>query len=225
MWWECVGGKYLTKTAKFHIIFIDMKNLNAIKVILLDFGGVIASEGFQLGILKFSKLYGKDYDEMYDIISKKAMVGSGYISGKGSEEEFWNIVAKELGIDQNLSECRNLILDNFVPRKEILDTVVKLKDKFLWGVFSDQTNWIYEIDEKYDFLKYFDYKFISYDLGYSKYDDEFYKIPCKKIKLPAENILIVDDKQRVLDRAKEKGYHVFRFDSLPEFLDYIEGIE
>jgi len=34
-----------------------MKNLNKVRVVLLDFGGVIASEGFQLGILKlFQKI-------------------------------------------------------------------------------------------------------------------------------------------------------------------------
>jgi len=202
-----------------------MKDTNKIRAVLLDFGGVIASEGFQFGVLNLSRRYGKDYDDMYEIVSKKAMVGSGYVSGKGSEQEFWKIVAKELETDENLMECRSMILDNFIPRKEVIDTVLKFKNKFIWGVFSDQTNWIYEIDEKYDFLKYFDYKFISYDLGYTKYNDEFYRIPYKELKLTAENILIVDDKQRVLDKAKEFGYNTFRFDSIKGFLDFIKQIE
>ena len=201
-----------------------MKDSNKIKVILLDFGGVIASEGFQLGILKLSGKYGKNYDEMYEIVDKKVLREIGYVSGKVSEKKFWKEVAKELDTDEDLSEYRDFILDNFVPRKEVIDTVIKLKDKFIWGVFSDQTNWIYEIDEKYDFLKYFDYKFISYDLCYSKDDDEFYKIPYKKINLPAENILIIDDKQKVLDKAKEFGYNTFRFDSIQGFLDFISQI-
>jgi len=202
-----------------------MMDSNQIKVILLDFGGVISPEGFQLGILKLSKKYGKDYDEMYEIVGRKALVRSGYIRGKGPEEKFWEEIAKELNIDENLMGYRSLMLDNFIPRKEVIDTVIKLKDKFKWGIFSDQTNWIYEADEKYDFLKYFDYKFISYDLGYTKYDDEFYRIPYKEIKLPPENIFIVDDKQRVLDRAKEFGYHTFRFDSIQSFLDFVYQIK
>jgi HAD superfamily hydrolase (TIGR01509 family) len=202
-----------------------MKGSNQIKVILLDFGGVIAAEGFQLGILKLSKRYGKEYDEMYEIVGRKAMVRSGYIRGERLEKEFWKEIAKELNIDEDLMGCRSLMLDNFIPRKEVIDTVIKLNDKFTWGIFSDQTNWIYEVDKKYDFLKYFDYKFISYDLGFTKYDNEFYKMPCKSIKLPPGNILIVDDKQRVLDKAKEFGYKIFRFDALPGFLDFIEKIE
>ncbi len=198
---------------------------NQIKVILLDFGGVISPEGFQLGILKLSKRYGKEYDEMYEIVGRKAMVKSGYIRGERLEKEFWNEIAKELNINDDLMGCRSLMLDNFVPRKEVIDTVIELKDKFKWGIFSDQTNWIYEVDEKYKFLKYFDYKFISYDRGYTKYDDEFYKIPYQEIKLPARNILIVDDKQRVLDKAKEFDYNTFRFDSIQSFLDFIEQIE
>jgi HAD superfamily hydrolase (TIGR01509 family) len=201
-----------------------MKDSNQIKVILIDFGGVISPEGFRLGVLHLSKIYAKGYDEMHEIVAVKALRKSGYLEGKSSEKEFWKVIAKELNVNENLMRCRNLMLDNFIPRKEVID-IIELKDKFKWGIFSDQTNWIYEIDEKYNFLKYFDYKFISYDLGYTKYDDEFYRIPYKEIKLPAENILIVDDKQRVLDRAKEFGYHTFRFNSIQSFLDFIEQIE
>ncbi len=201
-----------------------MKDSNQIKVILLDFGGVISPEGFRLGVLHLSKIYGRGYDEMHEIVAVKALRKSGYLNGKSSEKEFWEVIAKELDANENLMGCRSLILDNFVPRKEIIDTVIELKDKFKWGIFSDQTNWIYEVDKKYNFLQYFDYKFISYDLGYTKYDDEFYRIPYQKIKLPAGNILIVDDKQGVLDRAKEFGYYTFRFDSIQSFLDFIQKI-
>lgn len=201
-----------------------MIETNRIRVVLLDFGGVISAEGFQLGILKLSKIYDKSYDEMYEIVVRNVLVKSGYINGTGTEKEFWKEIAKELNTDKNLMDCRNLILDNFVPRKEIIDTVIELKDKFKWGIFSDQTNWIYEVDEKYDFLKYFDYKFISYDIGYTKHNDEFYRMPYEEIKIPAGNILIVDDKQRVLDKAKEFGYKTFRFDSVQGFLDFIEEI-
>jgi FMN phosphatase YigB (HAD superfamily) len=202
-----------------------MKDSNQIKVILLDFGGVISPEGFRLGVLHLSKIYAKDYDEMHEIVAVKASRKSGYLEGKSSEKEFWKVVAKELNVNENLMRCRNLMLDNFITRKEIIDTVIELKDKFKWGIFSDQTNWIYEVDKKYNFLQYFDYKFISYDLGYTKYDDKFYKIPFKEIKIPAKNILIVDDKQGVLDRAKEFGYNTFRFDSIQGFLDFIEQIK
>jgi len=162
---------------------------------------------------------------MHEIAATKALKKSGYLAGKSPENKFWEIIAKELDVNEQIMEYRYLILDNFVPRKEIIDTVIELKDKFKWGIFSDQTNWIYEVDEKYNFLQHFDYKFISYDRGYTKYDDEFYRIPYQGIKLPAENILIVDDKQRVLDRAKEFGYKAFRFDSIRSFLDFIEQIE
>jgi HAD superfamily hydrolase (TIGR01509 family) len=202
-----------------------MTDSNKIKVILLDFGGVISPEGFRLGVLHLSKIYGNSYDEMHEIAAAKALKESGYLIGKNSEKEFWKVIAKELNVNEDLMGHRNLILDNFVPRKEIIDTVIELKDKFKWGIFSDQTNWIHEVDEEYDFMQYFDYKFISYDLGYTKSDDEFYRIPCREIKLPAENILIVDDKQSVLDRAKEFGYHTFRFDAIQGFLDFIYQIE
>lgn len=217
--------EYLTKSWESPVVSIIMKDLNQIKVILLDFGGVISPEGFRLGVLHLSRIYGKSYDEMHEIAATKALKKSGYLAGKSPENKFWEIIAKELDINEQIMEYRYLILDNFVPRKEIIDTVIELKEKFKWGIFSDQTNWIHEVDEEYDFMQYFDYKFISYDLGHTKNDDEFYRTPYKEINLPAEKILIVDDKQSILDRAKEFGYHTFRFDSIQGFLDFIYQIK
>ena len=114
-----------------------MIDSNQIKVILLDFGGVISPEGFRLGVLNLSKIYSKGYDEMHEIVAVKALRRSGYLRGRSSEKEFWKVVAKEINVNENLMGCRNLILDNLVPRKEIIDIVIELKDKFKWGIFSD----------------------------------------------------------------------------------------
>lgn len=191
-----------------------MVDPSKLEIVLFDFGGVISPEGFQLGILKLSMLFNRDFEEMYEIVGRVGTRDTGYARGEASEEEFWKKVAEELGVDEDLSKYHYLFVDNFLPRKEVLENVKSIMSDYDVGIFSDQTNWIFEIDDEYDFLKYFDYKFISYQRGVSKHYDEFYELPLQELGTDAEEILIIDDKQKVLDKAKELGYQTYKFESI-----------
>lgn len=196
-----------------------------LKFILFDFGGVIASEGFQHGILNLARLFGIDYDRMYDIVSRKAAFESGYSSGKSDERRFWDTVAALLRTENDLRPLRYHILDNFVPRKEILDAVASLKKKYQTGIFSDQTNWIHEIDGIYRFFPLFDHHFVSYDCGYTKYDDRFYRLVEERTPFSGSEILLVDDKERVLDRARSLcGWQTYLFTSIANFRDFLDNL-
>ena len=101
-----------------------------------------------------------------------------------------------------------------MPRKEIINLIKKLKKKYKVGIFSDQTNWIYEIDKNYNFLHIFDYKFISYDVGYTKEDDEIFEIVIDKCDVSPEKILFVDDREKILDNAKRFNFQSYKFESV-----------
>jgi HAD superfamily hydrolase (TIGR01509 family) len=196
-----------------------------IKLILFDFGGVIAPEGFQLGILKLGWKYNLSFKDMYEIAGVKAGIESGYTAGKIGETEYWKIVAGLLGTEDELFEYRYMFLDNFIPRTQIIGLIKKLRKDYKIGLFSDQTNWIYDLDERYDFLKYFDYKFISYDAGYTKQDDEFYDMPAKETGISPEQILLVDDKPRVIGRAEEVNLNTYLFTSIADCCKYFSDLE
>jgi putative hydrolase of the HAD superfamily len=196
-----------------------------IKLILFDFGGVIASEGFQMGILKLAWKFKLPYRDMYKIAGYKAGLESGYKAGKIKEKDYWKIVAMELGVEEDLSRYNYVFLDNFTPRTAMIELVRKLRADYKVGIFSDQTNWIYDIDKKYDFFKYFDYKFISYKLGYTKHDDEFYRIPSKETGIKPEKILIVDDNPRVIDKAAEFGLNSYEFTSIKACKEYLSRLK
>lgn len=196
-----------------------------IKLILFDFGGVIAPEGFQLGILKLSIEFNIPFKEMYNIVGYQAGLESGYTAGKINEEEYWKIVAGKLNIDRDLSSYKYVFLDNFQPRSEMIDLIKRLHSDYKVGIFSDQTNWIHDINEKYDFFKHFDYRFISYDSGFTKYDDEFYKVPSKETGIKPEEIIIIDDKQRVINKASEFGLKGYLFTSIQACREYLSDLK
>lgn len=197
----------------------------SLELILFDYGGVIAPEGFQLGILKLAQKFNMDFEELYKIAGVKAAFKSGYSAGKCDEQEYWKILADELGMKDNLFSLRYVFMDNFQPRQEMIELIEILKTDYKLGVFSDQTNWIYEFDQKYDFFKYFDYKFISYKNGYTKYDDEFYQLPINETGVDPKKILLVDDKQRVLDRAEQFGYRTYLFTSISDCKQFFKNIK
>ncbi|MFC2091864.1 HAD-IA family hydrolase [Elusimicrobiota bacterium] len=195
-----------------------------LKLILFDYGGVIAPEGFQLGILNLSLKFGISYSRMYNIAGYEASLKSGFTAGKIDESRYWEILADLLQTKEDLSDLKYLFLDNFQPRALMIDLIKDLKNYFKTGIFSDQTNWIYELDSKYDFFKYFDYKFISYDQGFTKHDDEFFSIPLRHTGMDPEQILIIDDKQRVVEKAKQFGYKTYHFTAIESCISFLETI-
>lgn len=198
--------------------------LEDIELILFDFGGVIAPEGFQLGVLKLAHIYGKSFEEMYRIAGYDAGIDTGYTSGKAPEEVYWESVSRILGENGNMPRCRDFFLDNFEPRKDMVRLVSELSRKKRLGIFSDQTSWIYEIDSRVPFLKYFDYKCISFEKGYTKHDDEFYLIPSKETGIAPDKILLIDDKKRVIERAESFGMNGYLFVFIRDCISFLSPL-
>ncbi len=195
-----------------------------IRLVLFDFGGVLAPEGFQLGILKLAHRFGMSFEEMYDIAGRRAAFESGYTAGKSGEERYWEILEKYLNSDKPLRPCRDYFLDNFQPRKEMLELAESLEDRVGRGIFSDQTNWIYELDSTYGFIKLFEYVCVSYDKGLTKHDEEFYRLPSRETGLDPSEILLIDDKDRVLDMARSAGMLTYKLVFVSECIEYINSL-
>lgn len=191
-------------------------------MVLFDFGGVIAPEGFQLGILKLAQKFDKTFRKMYEIAGYRAGLDNGYTAGKATEDDYWKTIADILDTGKNLKKYRYVYLDNFQPRKAMLDLIRKINNEyeFKLGIFSDQTNWIYELDDEFDFFKYFDYFCISYDKGYTKHDQKFYDIPARETEIPPKNILLFDDKIRVIESARDHGMQARLFTSIKDSWNY-----
>lgn len=179
----------------------NILNSGPVKMVMFDYGGVIAPEGFQLGILKMAQKFDISFEEMYEIAGNKAGRHSGYTAGKVGEDVYWKKIAALLDVDKDLSFCREFFLDNFQPRSDMLELIRNLSKNYKLGLFSDQTNWIYELNKKYDFMRFFNYLCISFDKGLTKHDDGFYLLPPKEMALEPGEILLIDDKPRVIHKA------------------------
>lgn len=163
-----------------------------IKVISFDIGGTLlnSSKNNKTNIKSLSQLINIDYDKTRkaykEVFQKK----------KGTFDELTNEFVKMLKI----KETEKLII--FLRKKfsccieeisnENLEVIEKLKQKgYKIILFSNSCNLINNLDNKYD--KYFDEKFYSYEIGYTKNENESYKIVQNKLKVQANEILHIGD--------------------------------
>ena len=97
----------------------------------------------------------------------------------------------------------------------------KTKGSSKAGAYGD---WIHELDGIHSFFRHFDYRWISCDKGFTKYDAEFYAIPSAETGIEPRNILLVDDKQRVIDMAESAGMNGHLFTSVSECRDFLMSL-
>ncbi len=176
-----------------------------IKVVLFDFGGVIAEEGFREGLMEIAGKNNVDPDSFF-LCSVEAMFVTGYLTGEGSESEFWEYLKVHTGIKGSNEELRNEILSRFLVRSEVIEIARQLKKSgYTTAILSDQTNWLEEIEENTPFFHEFDYVYNSYRIGKSKKDPSIFDDTALKLQVKKEEILFIDDNMGNIERASSKA--------------------
>jgi len=182
-----------------------------IDVVLFDFGGVIAEEGFRNGLKVIAKANGLDEKEFIQA-AFDVNYSSGYILGKVSEEVFWNELKEKTGVKGDNADLKAEITSRFVLRNWMIDLVKKLKSKnIIVGILSDQTDMIDRLNEQFDFFRWFDHVFNSYYLGKGKRDISLFDDIAQRMKTEPDRMLFIDDDPGHVDRARQKGWKAIRY--------------
>ena len=195
-----------------------------IDVVLFDFGGVIAEEGFKQGLTAVAGASGVDegafVQAAFDII-----YSTGYVLGKAPESEFWDALRRETGVRGDDAFLRNEIFSRFILRDYMIDLVNKLKANGIQvGLLSDQTDLLEELDKKYGFFRLFDYVFSSYRLGKGKRDSSLFDDVARTLNARPDRILFIDDDPGHVDRARQKGWKAMLYIERAGFQKELEEI-
>ena len=188
-----------------------MRKHSNIEVVLFDFGGVIADEGFKEGLAVIAQGNGLDEEAFFHRASDVIYL-TGYIIGKAPERTFWDKLREGTGIKGNDADFRRDILSRFIVRKWMLELVSKLKKANITvGILSDQTDYLDELNAKDDFFKWFDHVFNSYYLGKGKRDPSIFDDIAHILNVEAERILFIDDNLENIQRARQKGWQAIHY--------------
>lgn len=194
-----------------------------IKAIVFDFGGVIADEGFLQGLRHIAVQNGKDPGEFFNSAVELIHKPGGYVVGESGEHAWWNELRELTGIHGSDDELRELILERFIVRPEMLQVVNELRSKgFIVAMLSDQTNWLDEIDERMPFSHAFDHVFNSYKIRKSKRDPSVFRDVCAALGVEPEEVLFIDDSEGNIARAGHEGLKVIHFRDIVSFRTELE---
>ncbi len=188
-----------------------------IKVVLLDFGGVISEEGFKEGLFAIARKHSLNEEEFY-LEAKELIFKIAYVEGKVTEEDYFTELKNIFKIQDDTETLKNEILSRFELRDEVIEWVIKLRaNGFKTGILSDQTNWLCELNEKEPFFVFFDYIFNSYSLGKTKRDPSLFGDIVMQLGVKAEELLFVDDDPDNIKRAKSFGIHTILYSDYEDF--------
>lgn len=195
-----------------------------IGTVLLDFGGVVAEEGFHAGLLAIGGKNGLEPDRFFRD-AERIIMESGYLTGQSTESVFWDAIRKDTGITGPDRELRQEILQRFVLRPAMLDAADRLRRNWLAvAMLSDQTNWLEEIDSPTGLFGHFDRVFNSYRMHKSKRDASVFSDVCHDLGKAPGSVLFVDDNAGHIERAAACGLRVHHFTTVEAFLRIIERL-
>ena len=136
----------------------------------------------------------------------------GYVTGNGSEKEYWDLVRRECGISGNDAELTGEIHSRFILRPGMIDKVKAIKQHGLRAaILSDQTDWLEQLDQRDHFLQEFDPVLNSFYLGKTKRDPETFREALQILGLDADQVMFIDDNSGHIERAAKLGLQTHLF--------------
>ena len=196
----------------------NKKTDSNIKLVLFDFGGVIADEGFKQGLFSISRENNINNREFYSAACS-IISDCGYLTGDADEKIFWQEMRQKFSLIGTDAYLSSQILSRFIVRGWVLEIIKQLRDQnVLTAILSDQTDWLDRLNDKYDFFKYFDRVFNSFYFKQSKHNGwKIYDTVFNEMSIPANSALFIDDNEKNIKNAEEIGLNVILFKDRESF--------
>lgn len=198
-----------------------------IKVVSFDIGGTLlvgTEENASFSLKNLSEVVKLPYEDVrkaYKDVFQKS---------KGSFDELVESFCSILNISKSeelLEFFKNKfnITDNLKVSSENIDLLKKIKSMgYKIILFSNNCCLLPEIDKKV--LNYVDGTFYSYELGFTKNDDEAYRIVEKELNcLPEEFLHIGDNLKSDYLKPKENGWNAILFGESKEDIQTIQKLD
>jgi putative hydrolase of the HAD superfamily len=195
-----------------------------IRVLLFDYGGVLAEEGFREGLFSIARQQGLEPDAFYKV-AQEGVYDTGFVSGRGTEADFWRYMRDRFLLQGNDTSLTSEILQRFVLRQRMIDLVRSLRKRgYLVGILSDQTVWLDQLDQNDRFYREFDRLYISYRLGKGKRDSSLFDDVAADLGLSPDKLVFIDDNQGNVNRARSRGINGIVFTSEHDCLIKLEAL-
>lgn len=202
----------------------DNVNRTTIRVVLFDYGGVLAEEGFREGLFLIAQQQGLEPGVFYQT-AQEGVYDSGFVSGNGTEADFWHYMRQRFPLHGDDASLSTVILQRFVLRPNMLELVRILRRRgYMVGMLSDQTVWLDQLDQRDRFYREFERLYISYRLGKGKRDASLFDDVAADLGHSPGRIVFIDDNHGNVERACSRGMNGIEFTSEKQCLVRLEAM-
>lgn len=185
-----------------------------IRVISVDLGGVLFSEGKKVALVKLEKEKGYDKDLILSLLQgRKSQKATDWRRGLILDKDFWQYIKENLPADYDVDLIKQEWWDGYILDQALYDFLTDLKKNYKIIAFSgnvkDRINYL---ENKYHFGKLFDEEVYSFDCNFSKGDKEFYGVLIRKADCRPEEIIHIDDHNSVKELGESLGINVVLYE-------------
>ena len=178
-----------------------------IKIIAVDLGGVLFTEGKSVLVKKLADNY--RYDPVLVLNVLKSPRSYDLRKGLISDDEFWSWAKTQLPENYDVQLIQKEWYDSYMLDEDVYKLLEKLNGKYTLLVFSGNIKSRIEyLDKKYDFRKLFDIEVYSYEYHLCKPEKEFVEAMINVSKVAPNEILYIDDKTEDAEVARPFGINL-----------------
>jgi HAD superfamily hydrolase (TIGR01509 family) len=195
-----------------------------IKAICFDLDGVFfTKQSFKAFKNTIAEL--TSHPDLLDEVFHGSMMND-FKKNKITEDAYWDYVRNSLDISLANEEFSAIFENSYSIDQDIFDYILKIKEAgyktcLCSNNFSTR---IMALDKKFDFLKHFDVKVFSFDVGALKPDIKMFQTLAELSCVDGSEIVYSDDNKSKLEGAKNLGINTFVFENFPQFKNKLKSL-
>jgi putative hydrolase of the HAD superfamily len=151
-------------------------------------------------------------------VLKKSNEMADFKLGKMSEKDYWDYVRKELAVPYSNEEIFTMLRDSYEVNQQVRDFELEICARGIKTCIctNNFVTRIRELNKKFDFLKDFDVKVISCEVGVAKPGKEIFEELVRQACCEASEIIYADDNESSYKSALSVGINAFLYTSFED---------
>jgi FMN phosphatase YigB (HAD superfamily) len=195
-----------------------------IRGIIFDFGNVICSFDVNRFLEKVNRWSGIPVETLRDRVYGSEL-HSLYERGTISSEGFRERVARATGVSVPVEVFEEGFADIFTPLNDTQALILALKPRYRLGLLSNTNECHYRRHiRRVPVFPLFDTVTVSFEVGALKPEPPIYRDALRKLRLPPESCVFIDDIARYVDGARALGIHGIRYTGHADLLRELSGL-
>ncbi|MFN0159368.1 MAG: HAD family hydrolase [Bacteroidota bacterium] len=196
-----------------------------IKAVIFDFGNVICAFDPRIFIRSIAPYSALPKSEISERLKAGSDLFVGYETGAMTSQEFFSVMCSRLALTIRQNEFVRVFNSIFTPIPTTSALIRQLKGHYNIGLLSNTSEWHFERTiEQHETYPLFDTVTLSYRVGAMKPAEAIYHDALKKLKLPPESCVYIDDIKEYADVATRLGIHGIHYTSHEDLIRELQHL-